>query len=304
MSFIEKALEVAKVKGINKEVVPKPGETTSNRDPSWPADKDFPSFLEPVREICYTNTRTVQVDLNTLIRNRLLVGSPNTTVVQSYKLLRTHVLQQTFAEHRNALMMTGALPDEGKTLTTINLALSIAQEFDRTVLLVDADLHGPSIHRFFGLPTEKGLVDYLEGRNSIPELLVHPQGLERLVILPAGKPTYERASELIRSRRMADLVSDLKHYYPDRYVFFDLPPLLSFADSLAFAPLVDGILLVVRARKTGREDLARCLEMLSPFRIIGYVFNDVEFLDSSRYYSPNGNQKNRWLSWLRINGQT
>ncbi len=303
MSFIDKALELAKKQRRKQEGVPPAEEFITDRAPSLPAQQDFTSLSKPVQEICYSTTRTVPVDLNTLIRNRLLVGSPNTMVVQNYKLLRTHILQQTLREHCNALMVTGALPDEGKTLTAINLAISMSQELDRTVLLVDADLHAPSIHRYFGITAEAGLVDYLEGRKSIPELLVHPQGLDRLVILPAGQPS-SWSPELFRSRRMTDLVSELKNYYPDRYVFFDLPPLLSFADSLAFAPLVDGILLIVRARKTGREDLARCLEMLNPFRIVGYVFNDVEFLDSNRYYSYNGHPKKRWLSWLKLNNKS
>ena len=155
---------------------------------------------ERVKEICYTHTKTVPVDLNTLIRNRLIVGSTNTMIVQGYKLLRTHILQKTWEEHRNVLMVTSPLPDDGKTVTTINLAISMAQEMDKTVLLVDADLHGPSIHRYFGMPAGKGLVDYLEGKMSLPDLLVHPKGLDRLVILPGGKPS-QWATELIRSPR-------------------------------------------------------------------------------------------------------
>ena len=297
MSFIDKALELAKAQKKREGLSPTSEGISTASSALQQMEPDSTSLSEPVPEICYTTTRIVPVDLNILIRNRLLVGSPNTMVVQNYKLLRTHILQQTLPEHRNALMVTGSLPGEGKTLTAINLAISMAQELDKTVLLVDADLHGPSIHQYFGMPAEAGLVDYLEGRKSIPELLVHPQGLDRLVILPAGQPS-PWAPELIRSRRMAELVSELKHCYPDRYVFFDLPPLLSFADALAFAPLVDGILLVVRARKTGREDLVRCLKMLNPFRIIGYVFNDVEFMDSSRYYSHSGYPKRKLLSWL------
>ncbi|MFZ5447026.1 MAG: hypothetical protein ACOZFS_00100 [Thermodesulfobacteriota bacterium] len=248
---------------------------------------------------CYTRTRTVPVVLSTLIRNRLIAGSPNTMILQGYKLLRTHVLQKTWDEHHNVLMVTGPLPDEGKTLTAINLAISMAQEMDKTVLLVDADLHSPSIHRYFGIPAGKGLVDYLEGRASIPDLLVHPQGLDRLVILPGGKPT-EWATELIRSPQMARLVPELKACYPDRYVFFDLPPLLSFADALAFAPMADGIIVVVRARKTPREDLARCMDMLEGFPVLGYVLNGFDEADSSRYYRHNGHPGKSWLSWLRL----
>ena len=99
---------------------------------------------------------------------------------------------------------------------------------------------------------------------------------------------------------MARLVPELKECYPDRYVLFDLPPLLSFADALAFAPLADGIMVVAKARKTTREDFARCMEMLDPFPVLGCVFNNVEGLDSTRYYHGNGHSGKRWLSWLNL----
>ncbi|MDD3582350.1 MAG: CpsD/CapB family tyrosine-protein kinase, partial [Desulfobacca sp.] len=207
------------------------------------------------------------------------------------------ILQKTLADHRNTLMITSPLPEDGKTLPAINLALSISQELAQTVLLIDVDLRAPSIHQYFGLPAEPGLVDYLEGQASIPEILVHPQGINSLVVLPGGKPT-EWAAELIRSPRMAELVPELKHCYPDRYVIFDLPPVLSYADALAFAPLVDSIVLVVAARQTSREDLSQCVEMLQAYPILGYVLNKVEKLNTSRYYRDykrNGQPK-RWFS--------
>ena len=231
-----------------------------------------------------TLTKTVPIQMETMIRNRLISGGANPEIVQSYKLLRTHILQKTQAQHHNVLMITSPLPDEGKTLTAINLALSISQELAQTVLLVDLDLRYPSIPRYFGFEAERGLVDYLEGKAAIPELLVHPQGIDGLVILPAGRPT-EWAAELIRSPRMLKLVPELKNFYPDRYVLFDLPPMLSFADALSFAPLVDGIIMVVAARHTAREDLKRCQQMLQGRPIVGYVFNKAEDLNQSRYYT-------------------
>jgi protein-tyrosine kinase len=253
----------------------------------------------PPDQPCYTRTRTVPVVLSTLVQNRLIVGSPNTMILQGYKLLRTHLLQKTWDKHQNVLMVTGCLPDEGKTLTSVNLAISMAQEMDKTVLLVDGDLHSPSIHHHFGMSAGKGLVDYLEGRASIPDLLVHPQGLDRLVILPGGRPT-EWATELIRSPKMSSLVPELKACYPDRYVLFDLPPLLSFADALAFAPMADGIIVVVRARKTRKADLVRCMDMLEGFPVLGYVLNGFDEMDSARYYRHYPQSGKGWLPWLKL----
>jgi Mrp family chromosome partitioning ATPase len=151
------------------------------------------------------------------------------------------------------------------------------------VLLVDADLRSPAVHRYFGLPAGPGLVDHLTDGIPISDLLIHPQGLGSLVLLRAGK-SIDQASELINSPLMADFVSELKNYYPNRYVLFDLPPLLSYADALAFAPLVDGIIVVVAAGQTPREDIHRCLDMLKKFNVLGFVLNKAEFVSQSQYY--------------------
>jgi protein-tyrosine kinase len=294
LSFIEKALQKA------KESAPASVSDSQRPVPEKPSAilRETCGIGELKGEMCYTITRNVPVDANTLERNRLIAGSANTLTTEAYKHLRTQILQKTLEEHRNVLMFISPLPDEGKTLTTINLAISISQELDQTVLLVDADLRSPSIHRYFGLPKTMGLGDYLEGRASIPELLVHPEGFNRLVILPGGKPT-SWASEIIRSRQMSDLVKELKHYYADRYVLLDLPPLLSYADGLAFAPKVDGIVVIVEARKTPQEDLLRCKEMLEKFPVLGYVFNKADNLDSKRYYGHNGHPGTGWFSSLK-----
>jgi len=226
-------------------------------------------------------------------------------VGEAYKHLRTQIVQRTKAGNKNLLMLTGPLANEGKTLTAINLAISLSQEMDKTVLLVDADLRRPTIHEYFGLQRQFGLVDYLTGAKTIPELLVHPEGIAKFVILPGGRPIPE-ASELVSSPMMVELVEELKHFYPDRYVLFDLPPMLSFADPLALAPLVDGIILVVEMGKTRREDIQRCLELLKDFPVLGTVLNKVAGSESGYYYYPAYHHDNdqptgekSWWAWLR-----
>ena len=91
---------------------------------------------------------------------------------------------------------------------------------------------------------------------------------------------------------MAELVEELKHFYPDRYVIFDLPPLLSFADALAFAPLMDGIILVVEMGRTPREDIQRCLELLKGFPVLGTVLNKIDGRDQKYHYYPDPPRKN------------
>jgi exopolysaccharide/PEP-CTERM locus tyrosine autokinase len=225
------------------------------------------------------------VDPEKLRRNRIIAGGweASSNVVEEYKVLRTQILHRTAEADHNTLMVTGALPDEGKTLTAINLAIILSRELNHTVLLVDADLRSPSITHYFGLEDEPGMVDYLTNGVPISELLIHPQGLGKLVILPAGRAATQ-AAELLNSPLMRELVQELKHYYTNRYVIFDLPPLLVYADALAFAPLVDGIIVVAEADKTPKESIQRCQEMLKKFKLLGFVLNKTGETSDAGYY--------------------
>jgi protein-tyrosine kinase len=284
LSFIDKAMERAKESQRQEKKIAegKTGPIPEVKRP-LPVVGNLGGGGSP-REICYTVTKSLPVDLSYLKENHIVTGGNYPQEAEEYKLLLTHLLQRTKAENLNTIMFTGPRPDEGKSLTAINVAISIAQEVDQTVLIVDADLRNPCIHKYFGVSGRKGLVDFLKGGVPIPELLIHPEGLGKLVILPGGKPASDSA-ELIKSPQMVDLVHELKHCYHDRYVLFDLPPILNFADALAFAPLVDGIVVVIEARRTAREELSQCLEMLQKFNVLGVVLNKTEEKEKSKYYN-------------------
>ena len=258
-------------------------------------------FAETPGEIHYTYTRTVTVDMDRLRRNRLIVAGSDETLGKPIDCCGPTFCMAPSGEGRNTLMVTGPLPNEGKTLTTINLAIAISQKVGQTVLLVDGDLRNPSVHRYLDLPSGPGLVDYLTSGYPIAESLVHPEGLANLVVLPAGRSTTQSV-ELLSSPLMVDLVRELKHFYPDRYVLFDLPPLL-YADPLAFAPLVDGIILVVEAGSTPREEITRALEMLKEFPVLGCVLNKIDPRGLSynylQYYPDRDSQKKFKLPWLK-----
>ena len=301
MSFINKALEKAKSLHHQKG---KPTPSPSQPPPQAPLPDldEIAGFAETPEEIHYTQTRTVAVDMDRLRRNRLIVAGSDPNLGEAYKLLRTHILHGTKREGRNTLMVTSPLPNEGKSLTTINLALAISQKVGQTVLLVDGDLRNPSVHRYLDLPSGPGLFDYLTSGYPISESLVHPEGLSNLVVLPAGQPTTH-SGELLSSPLMVDLVKELKHFYPDRYVLFDLPPLL-YADPLAFAPLVDGIILVVEAGSTPREEITHALEMVKAFPVLGCVLNKVDPVELSygyyyKYYPDHDSQKKFKLPWAK-----
>ena len=167
--------------------------------------------------------------------------------------------------------MTSPKPGEGKTVNAINLAISLAQEIERTVLLVDANLRNPTITDYFGLPREKGLSDYLLGEVSIPEILINP-GIDKLTLLPGGRP-LTTSSEVLGASRMAELVKEMKERYPERILVFDGPDILTAADSLLFSKYVDGIVLVVEAESTTRNDTKLAIERIGKEHLIGTILN-------------------------------
>jgi capsular exopolysaccharide synthesis family protein len=196
-------------------------------------------------------------------------------------MLRTQVLQRMNAHQWNALAITSPGSGQGKTLTAINLAISLAREVRHTVLLADFDLRNPSIHKYFDFAPRYGINDYLVYDTPLPEILLNP-GIERLVILP-GRESLFNSSEMLASPKMTQLVTELKDRYPSRFVLFDLPPLLSADDALAFAPFVDSVLLILEEGKTKRDDVQRAVGLLHHTNIIGTVLNKSEEAIDSYY---------------------
>jgi protein-tyrosine kinase len=219
----------------------------------------------------YECTEVVSVDPAFLRKKKVISLCHENGVADQIKILRTQVLKGMKGFGGNSLLVTSANQGEGKTLTAINLALSICQELDRTVLLVDADLRAPSIHRYFGFDGHAGLSDHLKVRANIADLLLNP-GIPRLTILPAGKP-LRNSSELLGAPRMESLVKEMKDRYPERFIIFDSSSLLTSADPLVFSKFVDGVLLVVEAEKTSKSDLERALQLLKDKPIVGTVLN-------------------------------
>lgn len=220
----------------------------------------------------YTQTRVANTAKQALQERRIITGVEQNEFTDAYRILRTQVLQRLREKNWNSLAITSPGLNEGKTLTAINLAISLAMEVNYTVLLVDADLRHPSVHEYFGIEAEFGLSDYLTADKSLSELLVHPEGIPGFVILPGGKPLTNSA-EMLNSPKMARLVDELKTRYPSRIVLFDLPPLLTAADTLAFSPYVDAALLVVEEGKTQADEARRAVGLLESTNVIGTVLN-------------------------------
>jgi non-specific protein-tyrosine kinase len=219
----------------------------------------------------YSVTKTIPVDPDILRRNKVISLFHEESVTDQMKILRTQILGAMEQIGGNSLLVTSARPGEGKTLTAINLAISISYEVDHTVLLVDANLRSPCVNAYLGLNVEKGLSDFLLQNGEIPDLLINP-GIERLVILPGGR-ALPNSSELLGGPRMEALVAEMKKRYPDRFIVFDSSSLLMSADPLVCAGFTDGILLVVEAEKTPVNDVEKATGLLKDKKLIGTLLN-------------------------------
>jgi len=233
----------------------------------------------------YHRTRVVECPEDLLRRERIVAGFEAGPFVESYKLLRTQVLHRLRENGWSVLGVSSPNEREGKTLTAVNLAISLAMEATQTVLLVDADLKRPAVHRVFGLDHAKGLADVLLDESPVEEVLVHP-GIGRVVILPAGR-AVPRSAEALTSPRMSALVTELKHRYPARLLVFDLPPALTSADVLAFGPFLDAMLLVACEGRTRRHDIEESVHRLKgAVPILGTVLNQVGLGNGRAMASP------------------
>lgn len=233
--------------------------------------------------IQYTRTRQVSVAPELMRERRLVMGLKNDPHANVFRLLRSNVLMQMREKHWNSIAVVAPTAECGKTFVTANLGIAMAMEVNQTVLIVDADLRNPQVDWYFGLETEKGLLDYLETEVAVEELLVNP-GFERLVVLP-GRLTTSISSELLSLPKMTSLVGEIKNRYQSRIVLFDLPPLLTSDDALLFMPHFDAALLVVEDGKTSPDEVRQALSILEQTNLLGTILNK-----SKRATVPNYQQ--------------
>lgn len=237
----------------------------------------------------YTMTKMVEVSPQTLLDNRVIAALPQHKFKDSYRMLRTRVLQTMRNNGWTSVAVTGPASGCGKTLTAINLAVSLAMEVTHTVLLVDLDLRKPTVHKYFNYEPELGLSDYLTSDIPLHKLLFTPS-IDRLVVLP-GRSALPNSAEMLRSPRMISLVNELKTRYPDRLVVFDLPPILAADDALAFSPYTDCFLMVAESGGTKKDDLQKAFEILKNTPLVGTVLNKSDAPTSG--YGYGGEQKKK-----------
>ncbi len=223
------------------------------------------------------------IDVSKVDKHIVCVTDQYSIAAEQYKRLRAKVLRLTQKDMLNTIMVTSAGIGEGKTMTSINLAVSLAREMDYTVLLVDGDLRNPFIHRYLGIEARQGLSDYLRGDAELSDLLIKT-GIGNLVLLPGGTPP-ENPAELLSSDRMKMLVNEIKHRYKDRYVIFDSSPLLVTSDPIALGGFMDAVLFVIQEGKTSQKAAEDAITLMKGWNILGAVFNNVsQYIKNNTYH--------------------
>jgi exopolysaccharide/PEP-CTERM locus tyrosine autokinase len=225
------------------------------------------------------NTRRVELDLARMRELGMVTAAGGRTpLLEDFRIIKRPLLQRAFGERLptgnpgNLIMVTSSLPGEGKTYTAINLAMSIAMELDHTVLLVDADVARPSVLRTLGLPNQRGLMDILvDDKLDMADVMLRTN-VDTLSILPAGTST-PRATELLASSTMSNLVNEIASRYPDRIVIFDSPPLLLTSESRVLASHMGQIVMVVEAQTTTQHAVKEALSQIEGFNNVNLIYN-------------------------------
>jgi capsular exopolysaccharide synthesis family protein len=211
------------------------------------------------------------------------VTDPRSPLAEQYRTLRTNLLATSPEQPLKMVVVTSAVPGEGKSVTSVNLACCLAEEEHRRVVVVDADMRKPTVHRLLGVDNQRGLSDYLSGGTML-ELVLQRSSLPNLWVLPSGRVPGNPA-ELLGGKRMDDLAR-LKRDYD--FVVLDSPPVVSTTDAAVLSPRVDGTLLVVRMERTPREVARHAVELLRKSRanVVGTVLTGLGGDVKDYYYYP------------------
>lgn len=242
--------------------------------------------------------RRVDLDLDGL-RNRgyLTPDAGATQLAAEFRVVKRPIIKNALGKdgaklrHGNLVMVTSALPGEGKTFTAVNLAMSIATEIDSTVLLVDGDVANPGLPRLLGAPNTPGLLDLLTNeRMDVGDTLVKTN-VDRLSLIPAGN-RHARSTELLASEQMASLLDELSSRYPDRIIVFDSPPLLATTEARVLASHMGQLVVVVAAETTTHGELGQALATVESCPVVLMLLNKASHSDVGTYYGyPAGDAR-------------
>jgi protein-tyrosine kinase len=260
---------------------------TGARSGTADANATLPPRASPDRHL--TRVRA-EIDLVRLgERGFVTPDAPNTRIAHEFRVLKRPILRNaqgrsgTPIRNGNLVMVTSALPGEGKTFTAANLAISMAMEFDNSVLLVDGDVAHPSLPDVIGLPSAPGLLDLLVRDDLDLGDVLLGTNIEKLTVLPAGSRD-RRATELLASEKMANLLGVLASRYPDRIIIFDSPPLLATTEARVLATHMGQIVMVVAADSTSKHAVSQALATIENCEVVLMMLNKAVKTDNGSYY--------------------
>jgi exopolysaccharide/PEP-CTERM locus tyrosine autokinase len=308
LSFVEKALQ--RLKQQDREMAPL-GEYVAESDPDAvtvtgmdpvpqpeasheEASTSGPARAGPALGSNRSRGRVVAVDRSRLREEGFLAPEKyQRQMADEYRRIKRPLIANAFGigapalENGNLILVTSAMSGEGKTHTCLNLALSLAAERDRTVLLVDGDVPKPHISRLLGVADQPGLLDAVgEPPTPLDELIIRTD-IPRLSVLPAGQ-WKEHATELLSSGRMRALCRELAERYPDRIILFDSSPLLAATEAQAIAAVVGQVVIVIAENATERAQVASALSLLDEHKPINAILNKSRQGGSGSYYGGYG----------------
>lgn len=219
----------------------------------------------------YTDSIRRRINPATVLDNRGVCITHDSPVIECYKILRTRIQQEAKTRKINTLMVTSANRNEGKTITCINMGFVFAREYHQTVLMVDSDFKSQDMHKYLGIRNRRNLINYFLDGTPLNELIIWP-GIEKLTLI-SGENSVLDSTELLSSEMMERLVGEMGTRYDDRYVLFDAPPVLERSEAISLAPMMDGIIMVVEAGVTSKQDVEKAVELLPKDKLLGFVLN-------------------------------
>lgn len=218
----------------------------------------------------FADPKSVKPD-QSLDRNLVVFHDPQSIEAELFKVLKTNLLFPSSGKPPKSIMVTSAIPGDGKSFVSANLAISISQGIEEHVLLIDSDIRNPSIDRYFNIGRREGLSEYLASGSDVSTNFVKTP-VEKLTILPAGLPP-RNPTELLTTQKMKALLGEVTKRYEDRYIIIDSAPPSLAPETAAISQHVDGIIIVIKAGKTPRSAVSEVIEQLGKEKILGLVLN-------------------------------
>lgn len=245
-------------------------------------DVEIPLASRDIDKISYNKTTVIKLDQSSLERNRIVSHAKNNLYSGVFDSLRTKVLHKMEENSWKSIAVVSPTPASGKTFVSINLAISIAHQPQKTAILLDLDLRRPKIANYLGLNVAQSMNDYLQGNAKLEDLMISP-GIARLVVVPTMRPVA-KSSEVLSSSKVINLIQELRDRYESRIVIFDAPPILNSDDAMVLLPQVDCFLLVIANGMSTKAEIEEAMHYLPQEKLLGVVFNKADIETREYYY--------------------